>query len=226
MSSWGLNCTILRQTGLVNLTRSELNLEWTVDTSFFDSKKQQVRNLMSDWQVALGWSAPGASSPGIAPAMAFNLETPEGASSTDLDYFARNFLEASAALEKTVYEVAAGNSTRAKNATVQGTMKIQLYRITFIPAIAFASILTICIAASLTAGLAWYSEISLRTPRGRIIDGLRLTSDLLLAFQGQQYDLPKSHSDSDTVEKRGKGFRVYYKPWTEGTQASIRLDQV
>lgn len=224
-STWGLNCTIFREYGSANLTRKDSNPEWKIEHPVFNSVKEPIRNLISDWQVALGWSAPGAVTPGIAPAMGI-LSTEDGIHVTNLDSFATNFLHASAELERIAYEVAATNATRAKNVTVAGVTNVQSYRMTYIPAILFASLLTICIAACLTAGLAWYSDHSLRAPRGRKLDGLRLASDLMVAFEDQRHELPKSSWNSDAVDEWGKGFRVYYKPWMEGTKASVRLDRV
>jgi hypothetical protein len=225
MSSWGINCTLMRQRGTANLTREGSSLNWTVVASSFEDYKESVPLFMSDWQLALSWTAPGASCPGIAPALAFTLG---GLNDIDmgLDFFANNFLQASAETERLVYEVAAWNTTRAKNFLVQGSMDAQFYRITYVPALVLASLLAIFVAASLTAGLAWYSDHHLNAPRGRKIDGLRLLSDLMLGLQAQPYDPPKASWTSKAIERWGKNFRVHYMPWTEDSKSTIRLDRL
>lgn len=225
MSTWGLNCTLLRQRGTANLTREGSSLDWTIVASSFDAEQESVPLFMSHWQLALSWTAPGASCPGLAPAMAFTLG---GLNDIDmgLDFFANNFLQASAEIERMVYEVAAWNTTRAKNFPVQGSMDAQFYRIAYVPALVLASLLAIFVAASLTAGLAWYSEHHLNAPRGRKIDGLRLLSDLMLGLQDQPYDPPKASWTSKAIERWGKNFRVHYMPWTEDSKSTIRLDRL
>jgi hypothetical protein len=47
--------------------------------------------------------------------------------------FANNFLQASAEIERMVYEVATWNTTRAKKLFVQGSMDAQFYRIAYGP---------------------------------------------------------------------------------------------
>jgi hypothetical protein len=225
MSSWGLNCTLLRQRGTANLTREGSSLGWTVVTSSFDPEKESVPLFMSQWQLALSWTAPGASCPGLAPAMAFTLGNLNDVDAS-LDFFANNFLQASAEIERMVYEVAAWNTTRAKNFFVQGSMDAQFYRIAYVPALLLASLLAIFTAASLTAGLAWYSEHYHDAPRGRKMDGLRLLSDLMLGLQDQPYDPPKASWTSTAIERWGKNFRVHYMPWNEDSKTTIRLDRL
>jgi hypothetical protein len=225
MSSWGLNCTLLRQRGTANLTREGSSLNWAIVTSSFDAGKESVPLFMSQWQVALSWTAPGASCPGLAPAMAFTLGNLNEVD-ISLDFFANNFLQASAEIERMVYEVAAWNTTRAKNFLEQGSMDAQFYRISYIPALLLASLLAILTAASLTAGLAWYSEHHHDAPRGRKIDGLRLLSDLMLGLQDQPYDPPKASWTSAAIERWGKNFRVQYMPWSEDSKATMRLDRL
>lgn len=119
VTTYSLYCSLLRQEGLVNYTRST-GQTWGLSGSQFQPSKSPQRSFIGDWQVVLNYHAmtEAGTIPGIAPAISGGLACAVGdgqlvtCSSVNFSTFASNFVLASGRAQSILFNVAAMNSSR------------------------------------------------------------------------------------------------------------------
>ncbi|PGH17568.1 hypothetical protein AJ80_04746 [Polytolypa hystricis UAMH7299] len=205
MTTWGINCAIMRQEGFHNYTRqSDGTRGWKIDASSFSDEKKVVPSFLGPWQTALKYQAPISAISGIGPPIA----TTAGSAvqrSANWTLYALNYLYASAEAQRISYEVFALNDTSPAAAaanksnnvttsssiaaredssplsdyfyTVDATVAVQFYRITYIPLILMLGLISVIVAAAITAGMTLYSKDTRSGRFGREVDGVRLVVD-------------------------------------------------
>ncbi|KAL1639782.1 hypothetical protein SLS58_007524 [Diplodia intermedia] len=159
--AWGVRCSILRQEGTLNYTRSSKTGQsgWKIIGASFSNIKHAVPSFLSEWQTNLNYRAPNTSVSGIGPALARtggipNLTNPDGAQNNNWTTFIANFLYASAETERLTYEAAASSNSDGSNTSyfypVSASSRAQFYRITYIPVILLLGLLCAFLAALIT----------------------------------------------------------------------------
>ncbi|KAM0466192.1 hypothetical protein ACHAPV_001147 [Trichoderma viride] len=173
LNTYSLHCSLLRQEGLVNYTRS-INQTWKLSGSQFQPSKSPQRSFIGDWQVALNYHAMTemGTIPGIAPAIRGGLACEsvpfrdyggeiEVCPSINFSTFASNFVLASGRAQSILFNVAAMNSSRDRPEyfyNVTGAVTQQFYHITYVPALLLASLVGLTIAASTAVGMIVYAR--------------------------------------------------------------------
>lgn len=168
LNTHSLHCSLSRQEGFVNYTRS-IGQTWKLSGSKFEPSKSPQRSFMGDWQIALNYHAmtEGGTVPGIAPAIRGGLACEESGGeivvcpSINFSTFAANFVLASGRAQSILFNVAAMNSSRDQPEyfyNVAGAVTQQFYHITYVPALLLASLLGIIIAASTAVGMTVYAR--------------------------------------------------------------------
>ncbi|UKZ67461.1 uncharacterized protein TrAtP1_008620 [Trichoderma atroviride] len=170
MTTYSLHCSLLRQEGLANHTRSTGQI-WELSGSRFQPSKSPQRSFIGDWQVMLNYHAMDETStiPGIAPAirggLACEIEMADWqlamCPSTNFSTFAANFVLASGRAQSILFNVAAMDSSRDRPEyfyNVTGAVTQQFYHITYVPALLLASLLSLTIAASTAVGMTVYAR--------------------------------------------------------------------
>ncbi|PNP40868.1 hypothetical protein TGAMA5MH_07308 [Trichoderma gamsii] len=165
VTTYSLHCSLLRQEGLVNYTRSA-GQTWELSGSQFQLSKSPQRSFIGDWQVVLNYHAMAEAGtiPGIAPAirggLACEIEIAAwelaACPSINFSTFAANFVLASGRAQSILFNVAAMNSSRDRPEyfyNVTGAVTQQFYHITYVPALLLASLLGLTIAASTAVGM-------------------------------------------------------------------------
>ncbi|KAK4077034.1 uncharacterized protein Triagg1_4001 [Trichoderma aggressivum f. europaeum] len=168
-TSYSLYCSLFRQEGVANYTRST-GQPWELSGSRFQPSKSAARSFIGDWQVALNYHAiiERGTIPGIAPAirggLACGLPAITGqivACETNFSTFVSNFVLASGRAQTMLYNVAATNSSRDRPEyffDVTGDAMQQFYHLTYVPALLFVSLLSLIIAASAATGMTMYAR--------------------------------------------------------------------
>jgi hypothetical protein len=169
VTSYSLYCSLFRQEGFVNYTRST-GQPWELSGSQFQPAKSAARSFIADWQVVLNYHAiiEIGTTPGIAPAIRGGLacESPGdgglvACSSTNFSTFVSNFVLASGRAQTILYNVAATNSSRDRPEyfyNVTGAVTQQFYHLTYVPALLLVSLISLTIAASIATGLTIYAR--------------------------------------------------------------------
>jgi hypothetical protein len=169
VNTYSLHCSLLRQDGLVNYTRS-IGQTWELSGSQFQPSKSPQRSFIGDWQVTLNYHAmaQGGAIPGIAPAIRGGLACGDGTGrlllvcpSVNFSTFVSNFVLASGRAQSILFNVAATDPSRDRPEyfyNVTGAITHQFYHITYVPALLFASLLSLTIAASTTVGMVVYAR--------------------------------------------------------------------
>ncbi|PON20083.1 hypothetical protein TGAM01_v211034 [Trichoderma gamsii] len=170
VTTYSLHCSLLRQEGLVNYTRSA-GQTWELSGSQFQLSKSPQRSFIGDWQVVLNYHAMAEAGtiPGIAPAirggLACEIEIAAwelaACPSINFSTFAANFVLASGRSQSILFNVAAMNSSRDRPEyfyNVTGAVTQQFYHITYVPALLLASLLGLTIAASTAVGMMVYAR--------------------------------------------------------------------
>ncbi|EOD44993.1 hypothetical protein UCRNP2_8295 [Neofusicoccum parvum UCRNP2] len=201
MSYWGIHCWLNREDGLLNYTRQN-GQTWSLSDSQFFNKTEKVTSSLANWQTNLNYHAPGATIPGIGPALAATAGQTQCSSSTcssgsgtcfscdnatDFAALARNYLYASAEAERITYEVAATNASRDAPRywySVDSVAAREYYRITYVPAILIAGLVSLFAAAAATAAMAAYAYRTYSARAFRQVDVLRLVADCVDGLRG------------------------------------------
>ncbi|KAM0525610.1 hypothetical protein ACHAPE_000318 [Trichoderma viride] len=163
VATYSLHCSLLRQEGFVNYTRST-GQTWEISGSQFQPFKSPQRSFLGDWQIALNYHAMAewGTIPGIGPAISGGLACEVGdgelttCQSMDFSTFASNFVLASGHAQSILFNVAAMNSSRDRPEyfyNVTGAVTQQFYHITYVPALLLVSLLSLTVAASTAAGM-------------------------------------------------------------------------
>ncbi|KAL7906984.1 hypothetical protein GGI35DRAFT_487421 [Trichoderma velutinum] len=189
-TAYSLYCSLFRQEGVANYTRST-GQPWELSGSRFQPSKSAARSFIADWQVALNYHAiiESGTIPGIAPAirggLACGLPGMAGqivACSTNFSTFVSNFVLASGQAQTMLYNVAATNSSRDRPEYfyyVTGEAMQQFYHLTYVPALLFVSLISLIIAAFTATGMTVYARY-IHRDKGTIpheITPLRLVVD-------------------------------------------------
>ncbi|KAL9483790.1 hypothetical protein ACSS6W_002579 [Trichoderma asperelloides] len=168
VTTYSLHCSLLRQEGLVNYTRTA-GQTGRVSESQFQPYKSPQRSFIGDWQVVLNYHATTETGtiPGIAPAFSGGLACAVGdgqlatCPSINFSTLASNFVLASGRAQSILFNVAAMNSSRDRPEyfyNVTGATMQQFYHITYVPALLLASLLSLTIAASTAVGMTVYAR--------------------------------------------------------------------
>lgn len=168
VTTYSLHCSLRRQEGLVNYTRST-GQPWELSESQFQAFESPQRSFIGDWQVELNYHAMAETGtiPGIAPAISGGLACEVGdgqlvaCPSISFSTFASNYVLASGRAQSILFNVAATNSSRDRPEyfyNVTGAVTQQFYHITYVPALLLASLLSLTIAASTTVGMVVYAR--------------------------------------------------------------------
>jgi len=99
---------------------------------------------------------------------------------------AHNVLYAEMEIQRLAYEVAAMNESLATPemyTTVESTINVQRYRMTYVPALLFGGLICGFFAAMLTVALIIHSRGSVSSTRFRTVDSLRLLMDAVANIQ-------------------------------------------
>ncbi|KAL7945349.1 hypothetical protein V8C42DRAFT_322879 [Trichoderma barbatum] len=169
MTAYSLYCSLFRQDGVANYTRST-GQPWELSGSRFQPSKSAARSFIADWQVALNYHAiiERGTIPGIAPAirggLACGIPGVAGqivACSINFSTFVSNFVLASGRAQTMLYNVAATNSSRDRPEyfySVTGEALQQFYHLTYVPALLLVSLISLTIAASTATGMTIYAR--------------------------------------------------------------------
>ncbi|KAH8127165.1 hypothetical protein LI328DRAFT_154702 [Trichoderma asperelloides] len=168
VTTYSLHCSLLRQEGLVNYTRTAGQTGRVSESQFQPSKSPQ-RSFIGDWQVVLNYHAMTETGtiPGIASAISGGLACAVGdgqlatCPSINFSTLASNFVLASGRAQSILFNVAAMNSSRDRPEyfyNVTGATMQQFYHITYVPALLLASLLSLTIAASTAVGMTVYAR--------------------------------------------------------------------
>ena len=236
MSSWGMICNMTRETGLHNLSREE-DLSWKIQGSTWSKSSRITAMLVGDWQKVLNFQTPTTNMPGLAPAFLSNAIRcpdpllPDGQCPTkrvpDYQVYALNFLFAAGEIERIAYEVKNANSTlidtESSSLRVQATESGQRYRMTYVPLILLAGLLSVLFAASISLALILISQGTMSYRTWRDVDTLRLMVDIVDGLHLHP-DLKDLHGLSDDeMEERAKLCKVHYSEDLRDSKGVIRL---
>ncbi len=231
MTAWGIRCVLYRQEGTLNYSRGD-NQQWNITSSQFRSEKQQVPSLLGDWQTILNYNAPGAVIPGLGPPVGKTAGVPcqgdiDCTDPLNFEMYAQNFLYASARVEQIIYNVAAedkGRDLPEYSYSVDGAVKEEFYRITYVPLILLFGLLSLIGAAIITGAMLIYTSRTLSTQSFRQVDVLRLVFDSVI---GLRHDIPKmtemKEQDNDTLQEWAKRCFVSYTEEDEKGRRVVRL---
>lgn len=242
MSYWGIRCWLDREDGLLNYTRQN-GQSWSISQSEFFNKTEKVPSSLANWQTNLNYHAPGATIPGIGPALArtaghttcgsTTCDSDSGVcmqcdNATDFSVLALNYLYASAESERIVYEVAASNATRDLPKywyNVSSVATREYYQITYVPAILVAGFVSLIAAAAATATMAAYAYKTYSARTFRQVDVLRLLVDCVDGLQEANAEKDISGLSRSELESWASRCRVMYEKDNEGGQTQVKLCQ-
>jgi hypothetical protein len=229
MSVGGLRCSLYRQVGSLNLTRSVDGSTWNVTTSSFSDTKTRVPSMLAQWQTIINFRAPKGVLPGLGPALSYGLVTPT--SSGDSEFpdtlgsytnFAHNFLYTSGEAQRIVYEVAASNTTSDEPDyfySVSGIKTQTFYRITYVPSLLLLGLLFILCAGAITAGMVLNVWKTLGGRFQKELNVVGLVADAVVGLKVEEA------SDQELHRLVGLG-KVKYEHVTEDGQEIFKLMHV
>ncbi|KAH7060537.1 hypothetical protein B0J12DRAFT_649255 [Macrophomina phaseolina] len=226
MSVSGLRCSLHRQAGLLNLTRSGAASAWAIAASSFSDARTRVPSLLAQWQSNLNYHAPQANIPGIGPPLSRGWGATADRGS--FDGFAANFLYASGEVLRATYEVAAANATRDQPEylyVVDGTRSVERYRITYVPSILLAGLACLVGAGAVTAGLAWAARASVSGRAFRQVDAVRVVVDGAAGLGGARAEAAQmGMASNDALDAWAGRYKVRYEKLVEGDgEVVVRL---
>ncbi|KAF2137366.1 uncharacterized protein K452DRAFT_291624 [Aplosporella prunicola CBS 121167] len=239
MSAWGIRCSLNRQSGHLNITRSPNSRPFITSTAFSD-EKQHVPSLLASWQVNLNYHAPLSAIAGLGPPLARSaLNASNNGSPVDrlsFETFAQNYLYASAEAQRIMHEVAASNASRSRPEffyDVPATVATLYYRITYVPVVLLLGLLSLLLAALVTAGLMLGATGSLSAKTFRQVDATRLVVDCVAGLGAGKSDAGDSDAfarlapaPNEEIAKWVEGYRVAYEKVDEDGDVVVRLRRV
>ncbi|KAF9885042.1 hypothetical protein FE257_000773 [Aspergillus nanangensis] len=230
MTTWTIDCTIMRQEGFHNYTRPS-GKGWTISTSSFSDEKSVAKSLLANWQTALNYQAPASAITGIGPPLANTAGSAFG-KSANWTIYALNYLYASGEAERISYEIAAQNETSssednlAKFHRVQATMSVQSYRITYIPIILLLAVLGVICAAAITAAMMYRNRQTHSARIGREVDAVRLLVDSIVGLRECAPSMAAAERlTPDELNTWATRFLVRYSETAEGDDVAIHLSR-
>lgn len=238
--AWGMQCSLERQEGTLNMDRRNGSAAtWrTSGAPAFAGEQRRTQSRLFDWQNGLKYHAPMALVPGVGSALAQQAgvapcvdgaaREQDGVECLDWDAWTANVLFASGEAERMAYEVAAANATRDAEAyyyEVGGMEGVQRYVITYVPAILLVGLVSMIVAAAITAGMAFWSRVSVAAGFGREFDTLRLVVDGVADLrEDAQLMAMATRSERRGLERWAKSYKVAYEEvFEEGDRACLRL---
>jgi hypothetical protein len=239
MSASGLRCTLYSEQGTLNASRRSTNVSsagtWTIVSSDFPNSqnKSVVPSMLSMLQwTNLNFHAPGATVPGLGPALnkitiekVGNWGTPANDTYTN---FAMNYLYASGEAQRIMYEVAASskNTSRALSEyfiEVPAIATQEKYRITYVPSILLVGLLSLLGSSAITGAMAWYTRRSSSARAQRQVDVTRLLLDSVLGLEGDKNDMAiVAQRSTSEVEKWAAKYKVRYTK-VDDTQGTVQI---
>ncbi|KAF2230913.1 hypothetical protein EV356DRAFT_526368 [Viridothelium virens] len=225
MTTWGIDCTIMRQDGLLNYTRQGAK-GWTITKTSFSGEKTVSLSFLYNWQTALNYQSPGSSIPGIGPPLARTAGTIDSGPPLNWSVFALNYLYASGEVQRMSYEVASSiyANTSADHYNVSATAEVGSYRITYIPFILLMGLISVAAAAIIVYTLVLYTRNAPSTKAVYHLDVLRLMVD---SVSGLNENIPVITDTGEVGEKELKAWaqkvQVIYSEVDEGNHLIMRL---
>ncbi|MCJ1433568.1 hypothetical protein MMC27_002931 [Xylographa pallens] len=224
VSIWGMKCSVTRQDGFVDLTRSVDSI-WESSLQNFSGTPYIQRLAISQFQLADLYTEPYSITSGFTPALfgddcAFdnvtcNLLLPASMNSTIL---AANLLYAEGKLEQIMYNTGAPSNltTNHPQFTVSSAKSQQAYAITYVPAILIIALFSIMLAGLITSWMAFSSRKTFATRAFRNIDPLRLVMDSVAGFKDDKVFPQAQGWTRKNLEKWAGTYRVGYRLTSDG----------
>lgn len=238
MSFSGLRCVLYRENGHVNAVRKSTNVtsagSWNiVSTDFPAQEKVIIPSQLSKFQgTNLNFHAPGASTPGLGPALARKTVEQVGNWGTlandTYTNFALNFLYASGETQRIIYEVAAssGNATRRLPeyfVKVPALETQQHYRITYVPSILLLGLLSLFGASAVTGAMAMYARNSASARAHRQVNVTRVLLDSIVGLESDRDELSNvAQRSNGEVDEWAAGYKVKYTA-ADGGSGSVQI---
>lgn len=210
-TSWGLECVLFQQQGLINYTRSA-DFQWSVATKSFAEKKAAIRSQLSNWlRVKLDgeWAPPqlGVLLFGRDPLKPCLTSAEKCLPTRNVSNSVGKYVYASGEITRIIHNVAAANASRAAGHpeyyhNVTGTVNRQYYRITYVPVLLLLALVSILLAALLTTALTISASETVSWARFRQVDMLRLVVDAVggpLRHQDEQQFAKLSGASDDEI---------------------------
>jgi hypothetical protein len=227
MSVSGLRCSLYREQGSLNYTRTNNsdggNVTWAISSTRFPEtqKKVLVPSMLAHFQwTNLNFHAPGAWIPGLGPALAPAPEVSDGSGppqrNDTYSDFALKYLYASGEAQRILYEVAAStnNATRSPPAfftDVPGITTQQRYRITYVPSILLLGLLCLLAASLVTIAMAIYVRNTATARAHRELNVTRLLIDSVLGLQESRENIAEvAQGSNKELDHWAAGFKVRY----------------
>ncbi|KAK3116593.1 hypothetical protein LTR53_002891 [Teratosphaeriaceae sp. CCFEE 6253] len=243
MSFWGVLCGVYRQEGLLNYTRVGTN-DWNLSASSFGDEARVVPSSLKYWQTYLNYHAPNSFVSGLGPALALSAQAPlaHGGQATTADLtgtiayetIAQNYLYAEGETQRTLYELAANDSARDRaeyHYSVDGMVKRERYRMTYVPAILLTGLLSLLLAAGAAVGMAGFAAGTHSARTFRDVDAVRLVVDAVEGLRGQRSKAGdegggKGRMRGESAEEMAENWRVRYVQTVEDGEMTIKLRRV
>lgn len=223
---WGLSCSITQEQGQLTLSRSAVNDPWKMSDESWDEKTKIIRpSSLAGLSQTLGKIEYQPMKYGVGPALTPTARTckqkgdgsegctPYGPKNFNYETWSHNLLWAEMEIQRVTYEIGALNSSVTDSSmyrTVGALGDVQFYRMTYVPALLFAALLSIFLTASLTAFLSVYSRRTIGHQNFRVYDSLRLLVDCV-ASPGVVGSIPREDAivaPNDVLEGWAKGLNV------------------
>ena len=184
MSICGLRCSIYREEGISDLTRTiqgNFDSDWKMST-FNVAKgleKVVIPSFLSPYQgTNLNFHLPGSPIPGIAP----SFHPASQVANISFDDFALKFLYASGEAQRILHEVVASGTNESQHPApffveVDSIATSEHYRIAIVPSLLLIRLISIIGASSITFAMAIYTWNSITTQTFRQVNEVRLLFD-------------------------------------------------
>lgn len=223
MSWWGLRCWMTRTPGTVSLSRAA-NATWTAGTYTWleDQKTITPDWALSNLQIALDYTAPGTTLPGIGSALAWKATETDSLGPPTIDYSTTslNLLYAECETKRMVFETAAMNKSRAQPDyfyDVTGAQQIQVYRITYVPFILFVGEVATFVATIICLTMTFMTWNSTSGRALRKVDVLRLVVDSVAGLRDDDAFNELRHGSNTVIEDWADTYFVKYRS-TSGSE--------
>lgn len=217
MSWWGLRCWMTRTPGTANLQRAA-NATWTARTYTWNDDQKAVT---TDWalenlQIALDYSAPGSTLPGIGSALVWNENGTDNLPPANIDYqtSSLNLLYAECETKRIVFETAAMNQSRAQPDyfyNVDASQQTQVYQITYVPFILFVGEVAVFVATIICLILTASTWRSTSGRTLRKVDVLRFVVDSVAGLRDDEGFRDLRHTSNTTIEDWADKYFIKYR---------------